>query len=78
MTLQVPVLIDLLKKEDIPDIQFESAWALTNIAIGNQDETKVVIENGAIPILVTLLNSPVDKVREQAVWGLGNISGDSA
>jgi len=74
----VPQLIDLLKREDIPEIQFESAWALTNIASGNQDQTRIVIEQGAIPIFVALLRSPSDKVREQAIWGLGNISGDSA
>ncbi|CAN8269639.1 unnamed protein product [Cochlearia groenlandica] len=73
----VPRFVEFLTWDDFPQLQFEAAWALTNIASGTSENTEVVIDHGAVAILVRLLSSTYSGVREQVVWALGNISGDS-
>jgi len=73
----VPRLIQFLHFNNMPRLQFEAAWALTNIASGTAENTAQVIRHGAVPLFVQLLRSPNDEVKEQAIWALGNIAGDS-
>lgn len=72
----VPRCVEFLSYHHNPALQFESAWALTNVASGTSEQTKIVLDHGAIPKLVELAKSPAANVAEQAVWALGNIAGD--
>lgn len=82
----VPRFVELLSPNNViykngdPDLvrgtRLEAAWVLTNIASGNSNQTKVVVECGAIPLLLQMLKEENDLV-DQAVWALGNIAGDS-
>jgi importin subunit alpha-6/7 len=72
----LPHFVQCLHRTDQPALQFEAAWALTNVA--STDRTRCVVEAGALPPLIALLGSAASSadIREQSAWCLGNIAGD--
>jgi hypothetical protein len=68
-------LVEFLKLHDAPSLLFETAWVLTNITADCY--TRVVAESGAVELLAHLLFHGDPNVREQSVWCLGNIAGES-
>lgn len=74
----IPTLVEFMKPAHPEMLQLEAAWALTNIASGNSNQTRVVVDADAVPLFVNLLYSQSLEVKEQAIWALGNVAGDSS
>ena len=72
----MPRLVQFLSRDSNRKLQFEAAWALTNISCGASNQTRSVVEHGAVPSFVRLLSCGVPEIVEQTIWALGNIAGD--
>ena len=73
-----PRVVELASASKFPKIQFEATWLLTNITSGTTSQT-IYVANlpRAIEVLVNLLNSSDEGLRENVVWTLANMAGDS-
>jgi len=74
----VPALLVWMQRTDLPKLQYQACWAVINIASGSHDHVTALVSKGIIPVAYTMLTSDREKVREHAVWLIGNLAGDSA
>lgn len=73
----LPRLITFLDPSAPSQLQFETAWAISNIASSDDERhTKDIIEHGALIPLIKLILSPNRDVSEQCIWAIGNIAGE--
>ncbi|KAI9186811.1 hypothetical protein LWI28_021225 [Acer negundo] len=66
----VPYLVTFIGRNDLPQLQFEAAWALTNIESGISKHTRAVVDANdanAVPTFVNILRSSLcsDDLKEQ-------------
>lgn len=71
-------IILLTKNHHYPHLQLEASWILANLASGSSKQTFSLIQKNIINIFENLLKNKFLQINEQALWGLGNISGDSS
>eukprot|EP00834_Sanchytrium_tribonematis_P001544 NODE_39_length_35218_cov_0.479655.p7 type:complete len:370 gc:universal NODE_39_length_35218_cov_0.479655:11448-12557(+) len=72
-------ILEILWKYARSNIQtdvYEITWIFTNLSAGNEIQTSQLVQNGIIELMAELLASPSEDVIVQALWCLGNISGD--
>ena len=74
----VPLLINFLRRYDVPKLQLQCAWALTNICYHPDPRcTEEVVQQGAVDEFIKILRtSGDDRVKEQSMMCIGNIAGD--
>uniref|UniRef100_A0A7E4ZUJ3 Importin subunit alpha n=1 Tax=Panagrellus redivivus TaxID=6233 RepID=A0A7E4ZUJ3_PANRE len=73
----VVALVQGLSVED-DQVQYEAAWALTNVVSGTQAHTVAAANAGATKAFIQRASNSNDALAEQCFWGLANIVGDSA
>ena len=72
----IEAFVNLLSNCPDLGVQFEVLWALSNIVTCSDDACDHVVRAGAVPVMINFLVNPEDeKLRRQAAWVLGNISG---
>jgi hypothetical protein len=73
----VPLLIEIAKDTSELHLRLEATWCLANLVSGTTQQTMGLINKNIIQIFEEILKDPYNQIVEQAIWGLGNIIGDS-
>ena len=73
----IPKLISYMKQSQLPQLQLEATWILTNIACGRTSQCQSIIEKNGLQAFFQVISENTPKIVEQAIWGLGNIAADN-
>ena len=73
----VPLLIRLAKDTSELHLRLEATWCLANLVSGSTQQTLGLINKNIIGLFEEILDDKYNQIVEQAIWGLGNIIGDS-
>lgn len=61
-----------------PELQYQTAWLLCNIVYGTAKQTAAAVDAGMVRPMVALFDRTTDiRLKQQAMWCLANVSGDS-
>lgn len=66
-------LVQLLAHNEVK-VQTAALRAVGNIVTGTDDQTQLVLDNGALNMMDKLLMHPKEKINKEAVWFLSNIT----
>lgn len=72
-------LVKLLgeRYDEDPKLQFEAAWAITNMLSSNSNGTTIRVADVSLAALARLVATAADPdLQEQVVWAIGNTAGD--
>ena len=72
----VPRIMEMTTNDNERHLQLEATWCLANLASGTSEQTHSLIQKNVIDVFIRLAASEYSQIAEQAIWGLGNISGD--
>ncbi|KAI1233697.1 hypothetical protein IHE44_0004138, partial [Lamprotornis superbus] len=70
----IPRMVEFLGHADNPALQFEAAWALTNIASGTSEHTRAV---KILPVLLVLLQHEDKDVISDSCWAVSYLTDGS-
>jgi hypothetical protein len=72
----VDTFISIAEKSEVPQLLFESTWALVNVAAGNESQCGYLIDHNCISIFTELLRSSRQEVLVQCLYFFSNIACD--
>mmetsp|Transcript_11389 Transcript_11389/g.16814 ORF Transcript_11389/g.16814 Transcript_11389/m.16814 type:complete len:404 (-) Transcript_11389:52-1263(-) len=72
------ILPQLIQLNIDVDIGFEMAWIITNVASGTEAHCRYLLAIGAVEYLEQAFSLDSHKLRDQVIWGYGNLFGERA